>query len=45
LEANIINTDPPRHRQLRTLVTQAFTPRNVDALAPRIQAIVDEYLE
>jgi len=45
LEASIINADPPRHRQLRTLVTQAFTPRSVEALAPRIQAIVNEYLD
>ena len=27
--ASLINTDPPRHRQLRSLVTQAFTPRAV----------------
>ena len=45
LQASIISTDPPRHRQLRALATQAFTPRNVDALAPRIQAIVDECLD
>jgi cytochrome P450 len=43
--ASLINTDPPRHRQLRALVTQAFTPRAVDALAPRIAAIVDELLD
>ncbi len=43
--ASLISTDPPRHRQLRALVTQAFTPRAVDALAPRIQTIVDEHLD
>lgn len=43
--AAIISTDPPRHRQLRSLVTQAFTPRAVEALAPRITAIVQEHLE
>ena len=37
--ASLINTDPPRHRQLRSLVTQAFTPRAVEALAPRISEI------
>ncbi len=42
---SIISTNPPRHRQLRALVTQAFTPRAVDALTPRIRAIVDEHLE
>jgi cytochrome P450 len=43
--ASLISTDPPRHRQLRALVTQAFTPRAVEALAPRISAIVDELLD
>jgi len=43
--ASIISTDPPRHRKLRSLVTQAFTPRAVEALAPRITEIVAEYLE
>ncbi len=38
LSASMISMDPPRHRQLRALATQAFTPRAVDALAPRIQA-------
>ena len=43
--ASLITTDPPRHRQLRNLVTQAFTPRAVEALAPRIREIVDERLD
>jgi cytochrome P450 len=43
--ASMISTDPPRHRQLRGLVTQAFTPRAVDALAPRITEIVRELLD
>src|SRR5512141_2730725 len=38
-------TDPPRHRQLRSLVTQAFTPKAVDALAPRISYLTEELLE
>ena len=45
LGASIISTDPPRHRQLRTLVTQAFTPRTVAQLEPRIQGIVDGLLD
>ncbi|HEV7216443.1 MAG TPA: cytochrome P450, partial [Chloroflexota bacterium] len=44
LGSSIISTDPPRHRQLRSLVTQAFTPRAVQQLAPRIAALVDELL-
>lgn len=43
--ASMISSDPPRHRKLRSLVTQAFTPRAVDSLAPRIQEIVDEHLQ
>jgi cytochrome P450 len=44
LGSSMISTDPPRHRQLRSLVTQAFTPRAVQQLAPRIAALVDELL-
>ena len=43
--ASLITTDPPRHRQLRSLVTQAFTPKAVDALAPRISQLTDELLD
>src|SRR5436189_2416709 len=45
ISQSLIGMDPPRHRQLRTLVSQAFTPRAVDNLAPRIQAITDELLD
>jgi cytochrome P450 len=43
--ASLINTDPPRHRQLRSLVSQAFTPRSVEALGPRISELTDELLD
>lgn len=42
---SILSTDPPRHRQLRALVTQAFTPRTVALLTPRITEIVNDLLE
>ena len=45
ISASLINTDPPRHRQLRNLVTQAFTPRAVARLTPRISEIVGELLD
>lgn len=38
-------TDPPDHTRLRGLVNKAFTPRRVDQLRPRMQAIVDELLD
>ncbi|WP_235347339.1 cytochrome P450 [Arthrobacter sp. SPG23] len=43
--SSLITTDPPRHRQLRSLVTQAFTPKAVDALAPRISELTQELLD
>jgi cytochrome P450 len=43
--ASMISSDPPRHRQLRSLVTQAFTPKAVEALGPRIEEIVKEQLD
>ena len=45
LNASLISSDPPRHRQLRNLVTQAFTPRAIAQLAPRITAIIDGLLD
>jgi cytochrome P450 len=42
---SIISMDPPRHRQLRSLVTQAFTPRAVARLAPRIAIITNQLLD
>lgn len=43
--SSLITADPPRHRQLRSLVTQAFTPKAVDGLAPRISQLTEELLE
>ncbi len=44
LSASLISSDPPRHRQLRNMVTQAFTPKAVDDLTPGISSIVDDLL-
>ena len=45
LGSSILQMDPPRHRQLRNIVTQAFTPRMVAQLEPRIAAITHELLD
>jgi pimeloyl-[acyl-carrier protein] synthase len=37
--------DPPDHTRLRALVQQAFTPRALDALAPRIRQIAAHLLD
>jgi cytochrome P450 len=42
--ASMISSDPPRHRKLRDLVTQAFTPRAIANLGPRITEIVEKHL-
>ncbi len=41
----ILNIDPPDHTRLRRLVSKAFTPRTVERLRPRIEALVDELLD
>ena len=45
LAASLISSDPPRHRQLRTLVSQAFTPKAIAQLEPKIVAITRELLD
>jgi cytochrome P450 len=45
ITSSILRMDPPRHRQLRNLVSQAFTPRMVAQLEPRIQQITSELLD
>ncbi len=37
--------DPPDHTRLRTLVSKAFTPRAIEGMRGRIQAIVGELLD
>ncbi len=42
---NLIAMDPPRHRLYRALVTQAFTPRTIAQLEPRITTLVHRLLD
>jgi cytochrome P450 len=42
---NFVQMDPPQHRKLRTLVSQAFTPRVVADLEPRIAELTTELLD
>ncbi|MGZ4205331.1 MAG: cytochrome P450 [Actinomycetota bacterium] len=41
----MLNVDPPDHTRLRKLVTKAFTPRVIENLRPRVQALVDGMLD
>jgi cytochrome P450 len=42
---HMLSVDPPDHTRLRRLVSSAFTPRHVEELRPRVQAIVDDLLD
>jgi cytochrome P450 len=42
---NFVNMDQPQHRTLRTLVSQAFTPRVVADLEPRIAELTTQLLD
>lgn len=41
----MLDREPPDHTRLRRLVLHAFTPRVVERLRPRVQAIVDGLLD
>lgn len=43
--ANLIFSDPPRHRQLRKLINSGFTRRRVTLLEPKIREIVAGILD
>ena len=42
---HMLVVDPPDHTRLRRLVAAAFTPARVEALRPRVQAIIDDLLD
>ncbi len=45
MDASLVTSDPPRHRKLRDLVTQQFTPRIVAQLEGRVTSIVHHLLD
>ena len=42
---SMLRSDPPDHTRLRGLVSRAFTPRTVEGLRGRVEAIVQEHLD
>ena len=45
VESMLIFANPPRHTRIRGVLSRAFTPRRVEALRPRVQALVDGHLD
>src|SRR5579883_507573 len=45
ISTSLLRMDPPRHRQLRQLVSQAFTPRMVTHMEARIREITNALLD
>ncbi|MFC0003478.1 cytochrome P450 family protein [Micromonospora siamensis] len=45
LNRNMLNADPPEHTRLRRMISQAFAPRRIEALRPRVAQIVDDLLD
>ena len=45
LERNMLDRDPPDHTRLRALVQGAFTPRLVERMRPRVEALADGLLD
>ncbi|GCE46362.1 cytochrome P450 [Thermosporothrix hazakensis] len=45
ISSSIVRMDPPRHHQLRRLVSQAFTPRRVAQMDARITEITNSLLD
>lgn len=44
-DAGMLDMEPPDHTRLRRLVLKTFTPRTVEAMRERIQAIVDGLID
>ena len=44
-DAGMLDLEPPDHTRIRRLVLQAFTPRTVEAMRMRIQAVVDRLID
>jgi len=45
INAGILDMEPPNHTRVRRLVSKAFTPRFVENLRPRVQAITDDLVD
>jgi len=42
---SILDSEPPKHTRLRSLVTKAFNPKKIDSLRPTVATIVESLLD
>ena len=42
---SLITSDPPKHRYLRNSISEAFNPRQISVLEPKIEIITHDLLE
>ncbi|EFL29021.1 cytochrome P450 107B1 (P450CVIIB1) [Streptomyces himastatinicus ATCC 53653] len=45
LQVHLLHQDPPKHTRMRSFVTDAFTPRRVEQLRPRIEELADALID
>jgi cytochrome P450 PksS len=45
LARTMLDADPPDHTRLRALVQQAFSPRTVERMRPRIESLANELID
>ncbi|MER8187502.1 cytochrome P450 [Kitasatospora sp. NPDC094015] len=45
LQVHLLHQDPPRHTTMRRLLLDAFAPRRIEQLRPRIQEIADALVD
>ncbi|MFD5088070.1 cytochrome P450 [Kitasatospora sp. NPDC058406] len=45
LQVHLLHQDPPKHTTMRRLVLDAFSPRRVESLRPRIQELADALID
>ncbi|MGW6913829.1 cytochrome P450 family protein [Kitasatospora sp. NPDC054939] len=45
LQVHLLHQDPPKHTSMRRLVVDAFAPRRVESLRPRLQELADALVD
>ena len=45
LTRHMLNSDPPRHTRLRSLVSKEFNPKRMDGFRPRLEQVADRLLD